>query len=145
MASVSTYLNFPGNTEEAFLFYRSVFGTEFLAPGIRRMEDGPQPPGQPLSGQARRQVLHVALPLIGGHELMGTDCVPDMGPPFVVGTNVSILLRPDSRAETGRLFAGLSEGGRVEMPLQEMFWGDYFGTLVDCFGVQWMFNCDSKA
>jgi PhnB protein len=145
MASVSTYLNFPGTTEQAFEFYRSVFGTDYLAP-IQRMGDIPAMPGQPspLPGVDPHLVMHVALPILGGHLLMGTDCTPAMGFTLQPGNNVYINLQPDTRAEAERLFARLAEGGKVEMPLQEMFWGDYFGSLSDRFGVRWMINCASK-
>jgi len=114
MARVSTYLNFDRRTEEAFTFYRKVFGTEFEGP------------------------------ILGGHLLMGTDAPESMGLHVNTGNNVYIMLEPDTRAETDRLFAALAEGGKVDMPLQEMFWGDYYGSLRDRFGVQWMFNCTSK-
>ena len=145
MASVSTYLNFQGNTEQAFAFYRSVFGTEFDATGIMRMGDAPPAPGQPpLADAEKNLVMHVCLPILGGHLLMGTDCLESMGQKLSIGNNVSINLQPDSRADTDRLFTRLVEGGKVDMPLQEMFWGDYFGSLVDRFGVQWMLNCAAK-
>lgn len=143
MASVSTYLNFPQTTEQAFAFYKSVFKTEYCAP-LARFGDMPAD-GCPSMKEADKQlVLHVALPILGGHVLMGTDCVESMGQSFKPGNNVSINLQPDSRAEADRLFKALSDGGKVEMPLQDMFWGDYFGALVDRFGVQWMVNCSSK-
>ena len=145
MASVSTYLNFPGNTEEAFLFYRSVFGTQFDGNGIMRMGDVPQAPGQPPMAEAdRKLVMHVCLPILGGHQLMGTDATESMGFKVNFGNNTFINLQPDTRSETDRLYAKLAAGGKVDMPLQEMFWGDYFGSLTDKFGVQWMFNCASK-
>ena len=145
MASVSTYLNFTGTTEEAFLFYKSVFRTDFTAP-IARMGDVPASPDMPpLSEEEKKMVMHVALPTLGGHLLMGTDVPERMRKGFVVGTNVSINLQPDSRADADRLFAALAEGGEVTMPLQEMFWGDYFGTITDKFGVSWMMNCASKS
>ncbi len=146
MASVSTYLNFPGNTEAAFLFYRTVFGTEFDSNGIMRMGHVPAAPGQPpLAETDRNLVMHVCLPILGGHLLMGTDATESMGFKMNMGNNIYINLQPDTRAETDRLFARLAEGGRVDMPLREMFWGDYFGSLVDKFGVQWMFNCANKS
>jgi PhnB protein len=146
MASVSTYLNFPGNTEQAFNFYRTVFGTEFDSTGILRMGDVPQAPGQPPVAEADRNlVMHVCLPILGGHLLMGTDACESMGFRLSMGNNVYINLQPDTRAETDRLFARLADGGKVEMPLQDMFWGDYFGSVVDRFGVQWMLNCAAKA
>jgi PhnB protein len=84
------------------------------------------------------------LPILGGHMLMGTDALESMGHKLTFGNNFSINLEPDSRAETERLFQELSEGGQVTMALADMFWGSYFGTLVDRFGVQWMFNCPAK-
>ncbi|ADE12559.1 VOC family protein [Sideroxydans lithotrophicus] len=144
MAHVSTYLNFPCTTEEAFNFYRSVFGTEFAAP-IARFKDIPPQPGQPpLSEADGKLVMHVALPILGGHVLMGTDAPGSMGFKLNQGNNVYINLEPDTRSETRRLFELLSHGGKVEMPLQDMFWGAYFGNLTDRFGVQWMFNCNEK-
>ncbi len=146
MASVSTYLNFARNTEEAFLFYKSVFGGEFSAPGIARMGDvPPQESMPPLADEDKNLVMHIALPIMGGHQLMGTDAPESMGFKMNFGNNVYINLEPDTREETKRLFNGLSAGGRVEMELQDMFWGDYFGSCTDKFGVQWMFNCAEKA
>lgn len=145
MARTSTYLNFLGNTEQAFLFYKSVFGTDFPGP-IMRMREVPTMPGQPpLSEAEGNMVMHVMLPILGGHVLMGTDVPERMREGFVFGTNMSINLEPDTRAEADRLFAGLSEGGKVHMPLQEMFWGGYFGSFTDKFGVSWMMNCETKA
>lgn len=144
MAKVSTYLNFPRSTEAAFNFYKIVFGTEFSAP-IARMRDVPPDPAQPPMNEADKNlVMHVALPILGGHVLMGTDAPDSMGFKLNQGNNVYINLEPDTRTETNRLFKLLSEGGKVEMPLTEMFWGDYFGSLTDKFGTQWMFNCESK-
>lgn len=145
MSSVSIYLNFPRNTEEAFNFYKSVFGTEFVD-GIKRMGEVPPQPGQPsLAEEDKNLVMHVALPLLNGFLLMGTDAPESMGFKVNQGNNVYINLEPDTRAETDKLFAALSEGGKVEMQLAEMFWGDYFGSCTDKFGVQWMFNCAAKA
>jgi PhnB protein len=144
MARVSTYLNFPRCTEQAFLFYKSVFGGEVMGP-IHRFADIPPHPGQPPLAEAdRRLVMHVELPILGGHVLMGTDAPESMGFSLTQGNNVYINLEPDTRAETDRLFRALSDGGKIEMPLQEMFWGGYFGSFTDRFGVRWMFNCASK-
>ncbi|MGH8928453.1 MAG: VOC family protein [Acidimicrobiia bacterium] len=144
MARVSTYLNFVRDTEKAFNFYKSVFGTEFVD-GISRMGEVPPQEGQPeLSEADKNLVMNVQLPILGGHILQGTDAPESMGFELTQGNNVFITLEPDTRAETDALFKTLSEGGTVEMPLQDMFWGDYFGSLVDKFGVQWMFNCSSK-
>lgn len=143
MARTSTYLNFMGKTEEAFRFYASVFGTE-LSP-ISRIGDVPAAPGTPpLSDADKNAVMHVMLPILGGHILMGTDTLESMGHKLTFGNNISITLEPDTKEDTDRLFARLAEGGEVEMPLQVMFWGDYFGALTDKFGVKWMFNCSTK-
>jgi PhnB protein len=145
MAKVSTYLNFPNQTEEAFNFYKSVFGGEFIGGGIMRMGEAPAPEGMPpLSEKDKNLVMHVALEILGGHHLMGTDAPESMGFKVNFGNNVYINLEPDSREETRRLFNELSDGGKVEMDLQEMFWGDYFGSCQDKFGVNWMLNCSSK-
>ncbi len=145
MARVSTYLNFPRSTEAAFSFYKSVFKTEFSAP-IARFKDMPPHPGQPpLADADKNLVIHIELPVLGGHVLMGTDAPESMGFTVKPGNNMYINLEPDTRTETDRIFKALSEGGKVEMALQEMFWGGYFGSLVDRFGISWMFNCANKA
>src|SRR2546430_10680497 len=128
MARVSTYLNFPRNTEEVFTFYKSVFGTEFDGKISRFSEVPPQPGQPPLADEDKDLVMHVSLPILGGHYLMGTDAPESMGFKVTFGNNVYISLQPDTRAETDRLFKLLSAGGTIEMPLQDMFWGDYFGS-----------------
>jgi PhnB protein len=144
MAQVSTYLNFVRNTEEAFNFYRSIFGGEFNG-GIARFSDIPPSPDVPPPADADRNlVMHVELTILGGHVLMGTDAPESMGFKVNFGNNVYISLHPDTRTETQRLFEALSEDGKVEAELQEMFWGDYYGSCRDKFGVQWMFNCNEK-
>ena len=146
MASVSTYLNFTRNTEEAFNFYKSVFGTEFMGDGIIRFKD--IPPGDemgPLPEEDQNLVMHVTLPILDGHYLMGTDAPESLDFKLNPGNNVYINLMPDTREETSRLFKALSEGGEVETELQDMFWGDYYGSCKDKFGVQWMFNCSEKS
>jgi PhnB protein len=144
MARTNLYLNFPGTTEAAFSFYRSVFGTEYAAP-VARMRDVPLAPGQPpIADEDKDLVMHVALPILGGLVLMGTDAVESMGRKLTIGNNFSITLEPDTRAEADRLFEALSAGGQVEMPMQDMFWGAYWGSLTDRFGVQWMVNCTEK-
>jgi PhnB protein len=144
MARTSTYLNFSGNTEQAFGFYRSVFGGEFNGP-VHRFRDAPAAPGQPpMPADTANMVLHIELNLLGGHVLMGTDAPQSMGFKVVQGNNVHINLEPDTRAEAERLFNALAAGGTVEMPLQDMFWGAYFGSLTDKFGIHWMVNCAGK-
>lgn len=144
MARVSTYLNFPGQTEAAFRFYQSIFGGEFIG-GIQRFGDMPSAEGMPpLPEKDKNLVLHMALPILGGYLLMGSDAPESMGFHVNFGNNMHINLETDTREETDRLFNALAEGGNITMPLQDMFWGDYFGSCTDKFGVQWMVNCSSK-
>lgn len=145
MASVSTYLNFPGNTEEAFDFYKTVFGGEFFGNGIMRFKDIPPSPNNPPMPDADgNMVMYVELRVLNSHSLMGTDAPESMGFKMNFGNNSYINLQPDTRAETKELFDKLSAGGKVSMELQDMFWGDYFGSCTDKFSVQWMFNCNEK-
>jgi PhnB protein len=119
VARVSTYLNFMGNAEQAFEFYRTVFGTEFLGP-IQRLGDVPADPSGPALTEAEKQmVMHVELPILGGHVIMATDMVESMG---------------------HELYDALSEGSTDCAPLADMFWGATWGTCLDRFGVRWMFN-----
>lgn len=135
MARVSTYLNFPGTTEEAFNFYRSVFGGQFNGP-IHRFGDMLASPDQPaMPEDVKKLVLHIELVILGGHVLMGTDAVESMGFSVKIGNNTHINLEPDTREEADHLFNGLSKGGKVEMPLQDMFWGAYYGSFIDHYGI----------
>jgi PhnB protein len=144
MAAVSTYLNFKNQTEEAFNFYKSVFGGEFEG-GIYRYKDIPPSENMPpLSEQELNLVMNIALPILGGHVLMGTDMIESMGPSVIFGNNIYICLQPDTKKETRRIFDALSAGGTVEQELEDMFWGDYYGSCKDKFGVEWMFNCSEK-
>lgn len=144
MAKVSTYLNFARSTEEAFNFYKSVFNTEFSGE-IARFGDIPASVEMPPLPEAdKKLVMHVALPILDGHVLMGTDAPESMGFKVNFGNNVYINLEPDTRVQTNDLFIALSKGGKVEMELREMFWGDYYGSCEDKYGVHWMFNCSEK-
>lgn len=144
MAKVSIYLNFSGHTEEAFNFYRSVFGGDFEGEINRFSEIPPSESMPPMPAEDLNLVMHVTLPIMGGFKLMGSD-VPGFMGPVNMGNNVHINLEPATRAETRRLFAALSAGGKVEMELQDMFWGAYYGSCRDKYGVQWMFNCTEQA
>jgi PhnB protein len=140
MSKVSIYLNFMGNTKEAFEFYKAVFGTEYSSP-IMYNGDIPPHPGMPqLSEEDKSKVMHVALPILGGTQIMGTDMLESMGHNLKIGNNVTINLEPDSREETERLYKALSEGATECMPLQDQFWGAYWGVCLDRFGIRWMFN-----
>lgn len=142
MSRVSTYLNFPRHTEEVFNYYKTIFKTGFNPPGIMRFGD--MPSREPVSDELKNLVMHVEMPITGGHVLMGTDAPEEMGFHVNFGNNIYINLEPDTREETKRLFDALAAGGQVEMELQDMFWGAYFGTCKDKYGVQWMFNCSNK-
>jgi PhnB protein len=145
MSRVSTYLNFMGNTEEAFTFYASIFGTEFQGP-VTHMGDMPADPNMPaLSDDEKQMVMHIELPILGGHVLMATDMLASQGHALRYGNNVTLNLELDDRAETERLFAALSDGGSDLFGLQDMPWGAYWGTCADRFGVRWMFNCSELA
>ncbi|MBI5370847.1 MAG: VOC family protein [Sphingobacteriales bacterium] len=144
MARVSTYLNFSRNTEEAFHFYKSVFQTEFHGEIARFSSVPPQEGTPPMSEADQNLVMHIELPITGGHVLMGTDAPESCGFHVNFGNNVHITLEPDTREESKRLFDALSDGGHITMPLQDMFWGAYYGSCTDKFGVQWMVNCNAK-
>lgn len=140
-ARVCTYVNFPGNTEEAFLFYQSVFKSKFTGNGIQRFGDLPaEADHPPVADELKKLVLHVELPITANHILMGTDAPEEMGFKVVQGNNMHISLEPDTREEAERLFNELSIDGNITMPLQDMFWGAYFGSFTDKYGINWMIN-----
>ena len=142
MIQLNPYLNFLGRTEEAFNFYKKVFGGEF--PMLQRFKDVPDFPGKEKLNEADlNKIMHIALK-IGDSVLMATDALESMGHTLNVGNNVSLSLSVDTKEEADRLFKALSEGGKVEMPLQEMFWGAYFGMVDDAFGIKWMVNWEHK-
>lgn len=139
MTQLNCYLNFAGNTEEAFNFYKSVFGGEFMG-GIMRFKDVNDMPGKEhLNEKSLNGVVHVALP-VGNNMLMGSDTMEGFGPPHQAGNNVHLSLHPDSKEEADRLYAALSGGGQQTMPMSDTFWGDYWGMLTDKFGISWMIN-----
>jgi PhnB protein len=143
MAKVSIYLNFAGNTAEAFNFYKSVFHTEYSAP-VMRLKDMPPREGMPkLSEKELNSVMHVALPILGGTVIMGTDMLESMGNVLKIGNNTTINLEPDSKEETDRLFNALSQGGSESAPMRQEFWG-YWGCCLDRFGIRWMFNFSNQ-
>ena len=133
MAGVSTYVFLPRTTEKAFEFYRAVFASEFAEPGVMRFGDVPEGSGMP-ADQAQ-WVMHVGLPILGGHMLMGTDSSD-----ITMGDNVAIMLNPDTREEADDLFAKLADGGSNVQPMDDMFWGDYWGSCTDKFGIGWQID-----
>ncbi len=141
-ARVTTYLNFLGNTEEAFNFYKKVFKGEFTGGGLQRFGDAALPAGMPpLSEADKKLIIHAELTILGGHVLMATDAPESMGLKVEYGNNIHINLEPETRAETKRLYDAISAGGKITMELQDMFWGAYFGSCTDKYGINWMFNC----
>jgi len=137
MTRVNVYLNFAGNAEEAFEFYRSVFGGEFTT--VVRFKDMPME-GVSIPDEDRSKIMHVGLPMGDGQVLMASDALSSLGQQVTMGNNAYVSLHPDSREEADRLFQELSAGGEVEMPIADQAWGDYFGSFKDRFGVQWMIN-----
>jgi PhnB protein len=142
MATINPYLNFKGNTEEAFNFYKSVFGGEFAT--VMRFAEAPGCDEMPIAEADKGKIMHIALPIGKGDVLMGTDALESMGQNLTEGNNYSISYSSDSRAEAERIFGALAEDGKIEMPLQDMFWGGYFGAFQDKFGVRWMVNYDPR-
>lgn len=136
---LNPYLNFDGNAEDAFRFYQSVFGGDLF---IQRMSETPESKNLPV--EEKNRLMHISLPLPGGQTLMASDCLPSAGHVLHAGNNNYISIAPDSREDATRLFEGLSAGGTVEMPLADMFWGDYFGSFKDKFGVCWMINYNTE-
>ena len=134
MATLNLYLNFNGNTEAVFNFYKSVFGGEFAS--LQRFRDIPG--GGKTAEADLDKIMHISLPVGNGSVLMGSDVVESMQDRARAGSNFYISIDADSKAEADRLFSGLSSGGVVEMPIQDAFWGSYFGMLEDRFGIHWM-------
>ena len=134
MPKLNPYLNFNGNAEEAFNFYKSVFGGEFAT--VMRFKDTQH--GADMSDEDKEKIMHIALPLGGDSILMASDASGSMGHNLQAGNNFYISMNTDSKEKSDRLFNGLAAGGNVEMPIADTFWGDYFGMLRDKFGIGWM-------
>ncbi|MBI4316965.1 MAG: VOC family protein [Chloroflexi bacterium] len=137
MTRVNAYLNFPGNTEEAFNFYKSVFGGEFSA--VVRFKDMPME-GVNVPEKDANKILHIGLPIGTDYMLMASDALESLGQKVVQGNNVNISIHPETKEEADRIFAALSAGGTIEMPIADQPWGDYYGSFRDKFGIQWMVN-----
>lgn len=144
-ARVTSYLNFNGKTEEAFNFYKKVFRGEFTGRGLQRFADIELPKEHPPMSEAdKKLIIHAELTILGGHILMATDAPESMGFKLQTGNNMHICLEPSSREETKRLFTELSAGGKVSMPLADMFFGAYFAEFTDKYGINWMLNFQQK-
>lgn len=140
MAQVNAYLNFKGNCEEAFNFYRSVFGGEF--PFVGRYKDMPPTEGSHASETDGEKIMHISLPISKETILMGSDIGGEWASHTVIGNNIQLSVNTDSEEEANRIFNALSAGGRVNMPLEKTFWGALFGMFTDKFGINWMVNYD---
>lgn len=141
MATTNTYLNFNGNCEKAFTFYKSVFGTEFSY--IGRFHEIPESEEYKIPEEDKNKIMHVSLP-IGNSVLMGSHCGKEQSKHFVMGNNFSISISAESKEEVNRLFNNLSDDGIVIMPLSNTFWSEYFGMLTDKFGVNWMVSLNEQ-
>jgi PhnB protein len=131
------YLSFDGKTEEAFNFYKSVMGGEFTS--VQRFGDMPQ--GAAMPAEDQKKIMHLSLETANGETLMGNDHLEAMGMGSLVpGNNFSLSVHPKSEAEAKRIFDGLAAGGTVLMPIDKVFWGAYFGMLIDKFGIKWLVN-----
>ena len=134
MATINPYLNYQGNAEEAFKLYKSVFGGEFSS--VQRFKDTPE--ADKVSAAERDKIMHIALPIGKGVTLMASDNLESRGHKVSAGNNFYLSITVDSKKEADRVFEGLSKGGKIEMPMQKVFWGDYFGMFADKFGIRWM-------
>ncbi len=137
MIKINTYLNFAGNAKEAFDFYRSVFGGEFSS--VVRFKDMVLE-GTSIPEGDQNKMMHIGLPIGADYELMASDTLESLGQKLIQGNNVYVSIHPDSKAEADRIFKALSAGGKIEMPIADQPWGDYYGSFTDKFGVQWMVN-----
>ena len=143
MAQINPYLTFNGNCEEAFNFYKSVFGGEFSY--VSRFNEMPPQEGSPvMSADAGEKIMHVSLPLGKETILMGSDTGGNWAADYHPGNNITISISADSKEEADKIFNGLSEGGKVTMPMNDTFWGSYFGMWTDKYGIQWMMSFDQK-
>ena len=140
MIKLNPYLNFNGNTEEAFNFYKSVFGGEFAM--LQRFKDTPN--AKDIATKDQDKIMHVSLPLANGTVLMATDALESMGHKLIEGNNFSLTLSVDSEKEADEIFAKLSAGGKVEMAMNKTFWNAYFGMFTDKFGIRWMISYDYR-
>jgi len=135
MTSINPYLNFAGTTEAAFNFYKAVIGGEIVM--IMRFRDMPD---DKTAENEKDKICHISLRLPNGTILMATDALESHGQKLVNGNNFYLALGVESKAEADRVFADFSDGGQVEMPMEDMFWGDYFGIVADKFGTKWMIS-----
>jgi PhnB protein len=138
--NVNPYLNFNGNTEEAFNFYKSVFGGEFFM--LMRYKETPE--AEKVTEEEKDKIMHMSLPLGDGNVLMGTDMLESLGHKVVIGGNITLSLDLNTKEDADKIFNSLSDGGKINMPMSDTFWGAYFGMLRDKFGIMWMVSFDKN-
>src|SRR6478735_4477492 len=138
MTTVNIYLTFNGNCEEAFTFYKSAFGGEFVT--VSRFGEMPPAEGKPVPADDVNKIMHISLPISKETVLMGSDTGGEWSPNFSIGNNFSISINTDSKTKADNFFKNLSAGGHVTMPMAPTFWGDYFGMFTDKFGINWMIS-----
>ncbi|BDD06614.1 VOC family protein [Aureibacter tunicatorum] len=142
MTTINPYLTFNGNCEEAFGFYKSVFGGDFSFLG--RFKDMPENPDYPLEDAQKELIMHISLPISDETILMGSDTLAAFGQPFEKGNNYSISVNIDDAEVAKKVFDKLSDGGKVKMPFDKTFWNAWFGSFEDKFGIHWMVNSQIK-
>jgi len=143
MTKVNPYLNFLGNCEEAFNFYKSIFGGEFTYVG--RFSEMPPDPNYSLPEEDKNKIMHMSLPISDETILMGSDSAGEWAPKTVIGNNISLSITAESKEDADRFFNSLSKGGKATMPMNKTFWGDYFGMCTDKFGINWMIGFNENA
>ena len=142
MITINPYLTFNGNCEDAFNFYRSIFGGDFAH--ISKFKDMPEDPKSPISESEKEKIMHISLPINDECTIMGSDSSEAFGRATIQGNNFSISINTDSKDEVSRIYYELSEDGKIKMPLEKTFWGAYFGMFTDKFGIHWMVNCETE-
>lgn len=141
MAVINPYLTFYGNCEEALNFYKAILGGTFTYVG--RFSEMPDDPNFLVAEEDKNKIMHISLQISAETILMASDAL--MGEGAAPCKSFSLSYAPDSKAEADRIFNALAEGGKITMPIADMFWGAYFGTVTDKYGVQWMVNFSETA
>jgi PhnB protein len=139
MTTLNVYLTFNGNCHEAFSFYKSVFGGEFGSVG--KFGDMPPQEGYEILENEKDRIMHMSLPISKETVLMGSDSSSFSGD-ATIGDNISLSINTSEKEEADRIFDELADGGKVTMPMNNTFWGSYFGMLTDKFGINWMVSFD---
>ncbi|MEO7989992.1 MAG: VOC family protein [Chryseolinea sp.] len=142
MTTVNPYLSFKGNCEEAFNFYKSIFGGDFQYVG--RYKDAPVADQKNFASEGADKIMHISLPISEQTILMGCDSMEAFGQTTLVGSNISLTITTDSKLKADQIFKGLSAGGKIKMEMNETFWGAYFGMFTDKYGIHWMINFESQ-